>query len=85
MAKLLSPITVALVMKRRAKWQAFLEFVERHQSAHWLFRGVADAATHHLTPKIGRDAAHYSASLERVVFANFKRRAGLHPVPKTPS
>jgi hypothetical protein len=71
----LSKSTNALVRKRRANWLSFLEFVERHQSAHWLFRGVADAANHQLIPKIGRNPAHYNPSLERVIFANFKRRA----------
>jgi hypothetical protein len=70
----LSPSTNALVRKRRANWLAFLDFAERHQSAHWLFRGVGDA-THHLIPKIGRNPTHYNPSLERIIFANFKRRA----------
>jgi len=75
MGKKISASTIALVRKRRASWQSFLDFVERHQSSHWLFRGVADSVNHYLKPKIGRAAGHYSPSLERVIFANFKRRA----------
>ena len=65
----------ALARRRRAAWLQFLEFVERHQSSHWIFRGVADADLHRLVPKIGRNEDHYSRSIERVIFANFKRRA----------
>src|SRR3569832_529209 len=71
MGKKISASTIALVRKRRASWQAFLDFVERHQSSHWLFRGVADSVNHYLKPKIGRDAGHYSPSLERVIFVFF--------------
>lgn len=59
---------------QRERWLAFLTFLERHGSAHWLFRGVADAQSHLLTPKIGRLPARYSLSTERVLFSNFKRR-----------
>src|SRR5688572_9039340 len=45
----------------------------RHQN--WVFRGVGDAHKHQLVPKIGRDPRLYSLPLERVIFANFKRRA----------
>jgi hypothetical protein len=75
MAKKPSSSTIALARKRRAAWQSFLEFVERHQTSNWLFRGVADSVGHHLVPKIGRNPKTYSASLELVIFANFKRRA----------
>jgi hypothetical protein len=66
---------LSLARKRRTAWQAFLDFVERHQSSHWIFRGVADANNHVLVPKVGRSARHYSLSIEKVIFANFKRRA----------
>ncbi|MEJ0097303.1 MAG: FRG domain-containing protein [Bauldia sp.] len=62
-------------LKQREQWQSFLSFVERHGSAHWLFRGVADASTHLLIPKIGREPLRYSRAIEQVLFANFKRRA----------
>jgi hypothetical protein len=51
---------VELARKRRVAWHAFLEFVEKHQSSYWIFRGVADAATHTLVPKIGRNSDFYS-------------------------
>lgn len=69
-----SPARV-VARRRRATWLQFLDFVERHSSSHWIFRGVADADRHVLVPKIGRDETHYSLSIERVIFANFKRRA----------
>lgn len=70
-----SSTAIALARKRRSAWQALLDFVDRHQSAHWLFRGVGDAANHLLVPKVGRDPSRYKLGLERVIFANFKRRA----------
>jgi hypothetical protein len=73
--KVPSSTAISLARKRRAAWQALLAFVDQHQSAHWLFRGVADASKHQLLPKVGRDPALYKLSLERVIFANFKRRA----------
>lgn len=60
---------------RRARWLAFLDFVDRHGSAHWLFRGVADHQNHHLVPKVGRNVARYDPGIERVLFRNFRRRA----------
>jgi hypothetical protein len=70
-----SSTPIAIARKRRAAWQLFLDFVDQHQSSYWIFRGVADATGHSLVPKIGRDPRPFSAALERVIFANFKRRA----------
>lgn len=70
-----SSAALTLARKRRAAWQSLLQFVDQHQSAHWLFRGVGDASKHQLLPKVGRDPKLYKLSLERVIFANFKRRA----------
>jgi hypothetical protein len=67
--------SVSIAFKRRARWREFLDFADQHGSSHWLFRGVADAATHHLIPKVGRDAAKYSLSKEKVLFSIFRRRA----------
>jgi FRG domain len=52
-----------------------MEFVDRHQQSNWIFRGVGDANAHRLVPKIGRDPLAYDGSVERIIFANFKRRA----------
>lgn len=60
---------------RRDKWREFVAFVDRHQLSNWIFRGVADAASHSLVPKVGRDPDEYDEATERVIFANFKRRA----------
>lgn len=60
---------------QRKQWRDFLDFVEQHGSPHWLFRGVADAASHLLVPKIGRDSRRYHPGAEQVLFKNFKRRA----------
>lgn len=65
----------AIAIARRARWREFLDFVDRHGSPHWLFRGVADSAKHLLVPKVGRDPARYNAGAERTLFRNFRRRA----------
>jgi len=55
-----------------------MAFVDRHQQPTWVFRGVADAVNHNLVPKIGRDLELYDPDVEKVIFANFKRRARQH-------
>jgi hypothetical protein len=60
---------------RREKWREFAAFVDRHQQSNWIFRGVADGASHRLVPKVGRDEDVYEPATERIIFANFKRRA----------
>lgn len=52
-----------------------MEFVDEHQQAFWIFRGVADASNHALIPKIGRDPSVYRRARELSIFSNFKRRA----------
>lgn len=52
-----------------------MEFVDRHRQSTWIFRGVADAHRHALVPKVGRDKDLYDLEIERVIFANFKRKA----------
>jgi hypothetical protein len=52
-----------------------MTFVDRHQQANWVFRGVADAFEHKLVPKVGRNEEVYDLAVEKVIFANFKRRA----------
>jgi FRG domain len=64
-----------IVGQRLDKWRDFLRFVDRHQLSNWIFRGVADAQEHVLVPKVGRDDRVYEETSERVIFANFKRRA----------
>jgi hypothetical protein len=64
-----------IARERRRAWNDFMDFVDRHQQSNWIFRGVADAETHRLKPKIGRDRDVYRETTERVIFANFKRRA----------
>jgi hypothetical protein len=56
-------------------WQDFMRFADRHSQSNWIFRGVADAANHQMIPKIGRDTARYDTRQERIIFANFCRRA----------
>ncbi len=60
---------------RLKHWREFMGFVDRHQQANWIFRGVADAERHVLVPKVGRDGTVYDKAIERVIFANFRRRA----------
>lgn len=68
-----SPLEI--VREREARWTKFMSFVDRHQQSNWIFRGVADAVHHALLPKVGRDERAYDEAKERVIFANFKRRA----------
>ena len=68
-------INIKAALERRRRWLEFLEFADEHGSAHWLFRGVADAEKHLLIPKVGRNESQYSAPKERALFAIFKRRA----------
>lgn len=60
---------------RERRWREFLDFVQQRSQSNWIFRGVGDAKKHLLVPKIGRDADLYDENRERVIFANFKRRA----------
>ncbi|WP_029031038.1 FRG domain-containing protein [Salinarimonas rosea] len=64
-----------LLRERREAWTAFLAFVDMHRQDHWIFRGVADAATHRLVPKVGREPVAYAEEKELAIFRNFKRRA----------
>ncbi len=64
-----------IVEERQEQWSLFLAFVDRHQQANWIFRGVGDAVNHALVPKVGRPDYAYDEAIERVIFANFKRRA----------
>lgn len=68
-------LTLVRAPAQRKRWFEFLEFAERHGSAHWVFRGVSDASKHLLIPKVGRDADRYSLSIEKALFAKFRRRA----------
>jgi hypothetical protein len=67
--------TTVIANERREQWRNFMAFVDRYPQSHWIFRGVADADNHKLIPKIGRDVGVYEETRERVVFANFRRRA----------
>ncbi len=69
-----APTTVP-IERRGAAWRRFMDFADRHAQSSWLFRGVADASAHRLIPKIGRDPARFDPLRERIVFANFRRRA----------
>jgi FRG domain len=66
---------VSAAFERRERWREFLDFADKHTSAHWLFRGVADALHHDLIPKVGRNPKRYSLPAEQMLFNIFKRRA----------
>ncbi len=66
---------IAIARDRRETWRRFMDFVDRHQQSNWVFRGVGDATHHALVPKIGRPGLNYDPAIERVIFANFCRRA----------
>lgn len=68
-------VGLRLVKARLEQWQAFLAFVDAHQTSNWIFRGVADAESHALIPKVGRDPKLYHAPEEAIIFSNFQRRA----------
>lgn len=63
-----------IARERRERWTEFMQFVDTHQEANWIFRGVADANGHALIPKVGRDEKVYKRTREQAVFRNFKRR-----------
>ncbi len=67
--------TTDIARERHEQWRSFMAFVDLYPQSHWIFRGVADADNHKLIPKIGRDTRVYNEAGERVVFANFRRRA----------
>lgn len=68
-------LSISRVPAQRKRWFEFLEFAELHGSAHWVFRGVADADNHLLRPKVGRNVLRYTPEIEKALFAKFKRRA----------
>lgn len=68
-------LSLRIARERREAWRDFMDFVDRHRQSTWIFRGVADARKHKLVPKVGRDEELYDQEIERVIFANFKRRA----------
>jgi hypothetical protein len=65
----------ARTRRQWSAWQEFMVFTDRHAASGWLFRGVSDAVKHELVPKIGRDPRRYTPLREKVIFANFRRRA----------
>lgn len=75
MAKRPKLTPTAIATARREKWREFVAYVDRHQQSNWIFRGVADADKHQLVPKVGRDEDVYDELTERIIFANFRRRA----------
>ena len=75
MALPIRPNPLRIARERRKAWDEFTDFVDRHRQSNWIFRGVADADNHQLCPKVGRDPEVYRETAERVIFANFKRRA----------
>lgn len=64
----------------RRFWAEFDDFIEKHSTGDWIFRGVADAEKHRLVPKIGRaggtpDGENAISQIEEEsVFEEFKRR-----------
>lgn len=64
----------------RRFWAEFDDFIERHSTGDWIFRGVADAEKHRLVPKIGRAGGTVSggnvvsSAEEEAAFEEFKRR-----------
>ena len=52
-----------------------MRFVDRHAQSIWIFRGVASAEQHLLLPKVGRDPERSDSRREKVIFAQFLRRA----------
>lgn len=73
-------IEVRLRSTGGAKWDEFMDFVDQHAGADWMFRGVGDKDKHLLIPKVGRPSVHdpYEPGRERAIFKTFKRRAGLY-------
>jgi hypothetical protein len=72
-------------IRRAERWREYLDFIDRHSTTSWMYRGVADANHHKLVPKIGRDAARYDLNWEKLAFDNFKLRARQFVVPSAMS
>ena len=68
------PNATPIVSQRLEKWRAVMSFVDA-STGERIFRGVADRQAHALVPKVGRDPDVYDETSERVIFANFRRRA----------
>lgn len=67
------------LVKSREEWDKFMEFLRLREDSKWMFRGVSDAETHKLRPKIGREGitprGKYNIDQEIAIFSGFKRRA----------
>ena len=66
-------------LAREERWRAYMSFVDRHAQSFRMFRGVADAETHLLRPKIGRDPGRYDGKQERQLFENLQRIGTVQP------
>jgi hypothetical protein len=65
----MSPMTSRL--EREESWRRFMEFIDRHAQAPWLFRGLG-SKDYKLVPKIGR--GQYDPAKEMRIISNFERR-----------
>jgi hypothetical protein len=73
MAALRLPST-NLLSRQRAEWAKFMQWLDSHALANWVFRGHSELG-YTLVPKIGRNSILYSVAKEERVFRNFRRRA----------
>jgi len=66
------------------KWREFLDFVAKHQSPRWAYRGQAQKKWK-LKPTVGRNELSYSIERELLLLEEFKRQApqwiGRGPLP----
>lgn len=78
----LSDERISIRQEREAEWRRFMEFVDRHAQATWMFRGLS-SAKYELLPSAGRLPSHpsettdeaYDEDKEKRIFENFRRRA----------
>jgi len=66
------------IRQSQERWREFLDYVDRHARADWIFRGV-DNAAFDLLPGIGRERVigRHNEMRERKILEIFQKRAGL--------
>lgn len=90
MSKNLSPDRLALIKQKqqkmqekaalsKEKWEDFMKFLNGLEDSRWFYRGVSNADTHKLRPKIGRKGIAprdgYKSDNEKRLFKIFKKKS----------
>jgi hypothetical protein len=62
--------------RARRRWTEFLDWVQQHQTARWVFRGEPECRTQ-LRPAVGRRTAEWDEGREILLYQTFQRRSRL--------